>query len=924
MESPGNKSILPLKPMRLSRLTQWGQTNTLLGIVLKSRILIVSLVFFALSFSLAYAGDVVFETKLPWYYSWSDMRWGIGEFTYVTTVAIGYRPPTNQEVCTVKPGLYKSGNPTDTIILTVRGGSQGYPTSGSVIGTAALPGNQVANPPLLAQQSAYTTFSFSPCLNLTAGAHYSFVLSRTQPNSPDGYVSQLSNLIYYPQASFWAYVPVNGFWKEKTGYEPALRLEGPDAPALTPVLIIPGIAGSELYNGNDLIWADLGEMLFNLDDDQFLIDNLMLDGDGNSINQIEAKNVIEAVLQNIPILNINIFKSLRLKLEENKYVLNQDLFFFPYDWRLNLDNSKDLLKTKIDEIKAQTGAKKVHIIAHSMGGLLAKDYLNSYGKDSIDKLIFVGTPHLGAPKSARILLAGDNMGIPWLNQDRVKEVVSNSPAAYELLPNDSYFNNFQGYIQKSDSSDLLNYQDSKSFLLGNLNSNIMDMADSFWAKNLENTDFSGISTYNIAGCSTGTEAGYLFKPDNSSIAKIGRTSGDKTVPLVSSDSINIPASHKFYLKKANHAELPSQVDVRTAILNILSDKPASSSGDLKNDQSQCNFKGKELSWHSPVAVHIYDAQGRHTGPIENDGIENSIPGVDYQIIGHDKFVFLPTDTGETYTIVADGLATGSFDLLVSQNNNGVSGSTTVFNDVPIGTSGRVNLIVSDSSSDSTINVDYSGNGTTVQNVPASSVLSANESLDATPPGTQATVTGQAGTEGWYLSDVSIVLSATDDNSGILETKYSLDGQPLVSYSGPIHVSREGQHTILYYSIDKAGNNEEVKTPSFGIDTTGVEISVGFDLDSRSFKFGAVIDSPDNTYFSCNQASCTAQDQAGNTTQLKFSLMQDGSKQRLRFHSVATNGVESLIASTQFIVRFKDKDDAVKDFDQVLSVAGVER
>src|SRR3989338_10485445 len=132
--------------------------------------------------------------------------------------------------------------------------------------------------------------------------------------------------------------------------------------------------------------------------------------------------------------------------------------------------------------------------------------------------------------------------------------------------------------------------------------------------------------------------------------------------------------------------------------------------------TECNFSGKTLIWHSPVGVHIYDSQDRHTGPIENEGIEYGVPGVDYEIIGHDKFIFLPIDTGETYNIIAEGLATGSFDLLISQNNNGTIESTTVFNDVPIGESGDVNFNVSNSSPDSNINVDYYGNDV-VQNVP---------------------------------------------------------------------------------------------------------------------------------------------------------------------------------------------------------------
>src|SRR3989344_2682662 len=442
-----------------------------------------------------------------------------------------------------------------------------------------------------------------------------------------------------------------------------------------PVLIIPGIAGTELYNGNDLIWPDLGEMFVDPNNpfdfsDQFLTDNLMLDDEGRSVRNITADRALKGLHFIPPLTTANIdliiFDNLESELINDGYIPDQDLFYLSYYWRLNLDDTRDLLKAKIDEIKLQTGASKVNVIAHSMGGLLAKDYINSYGKDSIDKLIFIGTPHLGAPKSARVLLDGDNMGIFWLNKDRVKEVVHNSPAAYELLPNSLYLNNFQGYIKKSDSNDFLNYDDSKSFLLiTGLNPNIMDLADSFWAKNLENADLSGIETYNIAGCGTATEAGYLFKPDNISINKIGRTSGDETAPLISADYLNIPSSHKFYLKDASHAEMPSQADVRTAILNILSDQPINLTGELKNDQFECNFKGKELDWRSPVAIHVYDSQGRHSGPIDNDGLENNIPGVDYQIIGHDKFIFLPTNNDKTYSVIADGLATGSFDLIIS-------------------------------------------------------------------------------------------------------------------------------------------------------------------------------------------------------------------------------------------------------------------
>src|SRR3990167_10664539 len=863
--------------------------------------------------------EVLFEVHgsfsdywLPTY--WQTRVWGWGSFTVPDRVAVEYTPVSSQTVCTAKTYISRSSGTSYDLILSVYEGGL-KPESGSLIGRKTIPSTAVPT-----QFGIYTAFNFDNCLNLKKDTTYWFTWTRSQLQLWNGYYTEYRD-DEYPNTKGWFYEMSGPYGWTAYSREISLRLEGYSTKE--PVLIIPGIAGSELYNGDDLIWADLGEMFINPNDpldfsDHFLTNNLMLDENGNSINSIDAKNVIEVIF-NLPLLNINIFKDLHDDLGDSEYVTDQNLFLFPYDWRLNLDSTKDMLNTKIEEIKTQTGADKVDIIAHSMGGLLAKDYINSYGKDSIDKLIFVGTPHLGAPKARKVILAGENFSIPWLEEERLKELAKNSPALHQLLPNQKYFDSFLGYIQKSDVSDPLNYQDTKDFLISqNSSSLIMGLAESFWAKNLENTDFSGVDVYNFAGCNSNTQAGYQLKSDNTSISNVGYTSGDTTVPLVSSDYINIPDEKKFYLKKAHHAEMPSQEDVKKAILEILSDKPIELSGNLKTDSTECDFSGKTLTWHSPVGVHIYDSHGRHTGPIDNAGIEYGVPSVDYEIIGHDKFVFLPTDIGETYNIVADGLATGSFDLLISRNNNGIVENTTVFNDVPIGESGDVHFSVSNSSSDSSINVDYYGNDT-IQSVSAVSVLSGDDVLDVISPETQATITGQAGSSGWYLGNVTIGLSATDDNSGVLETKYSLDGQPLTSYTGPINISDEGMHVVLYYSVDRAGNNEEVKTLYFGIDMTGIEISVGIDIDAGLFKFLPVSDDLNEVDFSCDLVSCTAIDRAGNTMKLEFNLIREGIQQILNFSSVSYNGTEHSVSGNQLVFKLWPEGNTSKDFSQTFLV-----
>jgi len=49
----------------------------------------------------------------------------------------------------------------------------------------------------------------------------------------------------------------------------------------------------------------------------------------------------------------------------------------------------------IDNLRRYTGKKKVIILAQSMGGLVAREYIKEYGSDKVDKLVMFGTPNHG-------------------------------------------------------------------------------------------------------------------------------------------------------------------------------------------------------------------------------------------------------------------------------------------------------------------------------------------------------------------------------------------------------------------------------------------------------------------------------------------------------------------------------------------------
>jgi len=61
----------------------------------------------------------------------------------------------------------------------------------------------------------------------------------------------------------------------------------------------------------------------------------------------------------------------------------------------NIDTYSIRLRDLVDLIKHKTNKPKVNIIAFSMGGLVARRYIQIFGEDDVNKLIMIGTPNKG-------------------------------------------------------------------------------------------------------------------------------------------------------------------------------------------------------------------------------------------------------------------------------------------------------------------------------------------------------------------------------------------------------------------------------------------------------------------------------------------------------------------------------------------------
>jgi len=89
--------------------------------------------------------------------------------------------------------------------------------------------------------------------------------------------------------------------------------------------------------------------------------------------------------------------------------------------------------------------------------------------------------------------------------------------------------------------------------------------------------------------------------------------------------------------------------------------------------------------------------------------------------------------------------------------------------------------------------------------------------DNAPPTTIISLDGVEGNNGWFASDVTVTLSATNDISGVDKTEYSFDNVAWTIYTTPFNIATEGNTVIYYRSEDKAGNVETTKTQTIKID-----------------------------------------------------------------------------------------------------------
>lgn len=192
------------------------------------------------------------------------------------------------------------------------------------------------------------------------------------------------------------------------------------------VILVPGIMGSVLKLGDEIIWpGPVTSLWFPYRKMKELLRDDLVPTD--CIRTFSVTNQYQSLIDDLAICGFSEGEG--------------TLAVAAYDWRKDNARSARTLAECVDSATERHGSDvDISLIAHSMGGLVGRYYLESgHFKDRpgfgrVRRLITLGTPHNGAAVALPLVLGYEKR--LFLNKDQVLQASSDPryPAAYQLLP----------------------------------------------------------------------------------------------------------------------------------------------------------------------------------------------------------------------------------------------------------------------------------------------------------------------------------------------------------------------------------------------------------------------------------------------------------------------------------------------------------
>jgi pimeloyl-ACP methyl ester carboxylesterase len=364
-----------------------------------------------------------------------------------------------------------------------------------------------------------------------------------------------------------------------------------------PVMIVPGLLASalELNRGDankvddwNLIWPPI-----RYDAGFYFSRNwpyLILNEDGTDTQSVRAS----AMIDDAELYGDDYYGVLRGVLA----TAGHDTYGVPYDWRKALAKSALALDRRVQDALQGTKFPKVSIVCHSMGGLVSREWISHRdGGSKVDQIVFVATPHHGAPKAYRYLKWGAGIRLStedwgtWIVtrlslQDSVS-LFTNWPSFYHLLPTKEFFTGEgAGFFEDQHEPDRAGRLDSRgrTYTYNSdaqlSNQTLVKEAEEFHDA-LPQTLPDGIKRYNVYAGNLPTERYFTLydrkvrPPTDTDLysvgddfVRVGYGLGDGTVPTPSARwSYGSPRwDHEYRVDGVIHSRLPNDLKTISYVL----------------------------------------------------------------------------------------------------------------------------------------------------------------------------------------------------------------------------------------------------------------------------------------------------------------------------------------------------------------------
>src|ERR1051326_4005452 len=191
------------------------------------------------------------------------------------------------------------------------------------------------------------------------------------------------------------------------------------------VVLVPGIMGSVLKLGNEVIWpGPVQSLLMPYRKMTELLDPNLVASD--CIRHFILPQY-QSIIDDLDICGFS--------------EAARTLVICAYDWRKPIEKAAEVLDQRIAGIHSEHGdAVEISIVAHSMGGLVSRHYLESgrfsgsAGFNTIRNLFMLAVPNRGAAIALPLVLGYEKR--LFLSASQVRQLTNDEryPSAYQLLP----------------------------------------------------------------------------------------------------------------------------------------------------------------------------------------------------------------------------------------------------------------------------------------------------------------------------------------------------------------------------------------------------------------------------------------------------------------------------------------------------------